>query len=121
MDGVNQDVTSLSGTQESTGSDEMSLPDSVVAAGTYSMTLNAIDVTIERQENEEGDLERLVTGTIQYTMSITKTRNGETVTREGEGTLELDGSGEALMRILGLRELYRIDLQDGEVEETQEQ
>ena len=89
----------------------------VDVSGTFSIELTTVDVTITQSESEE-DLENQITGTLQYNIVMTRTIDGETAERNIEGVVELEGDGRALLRFNGLRQLYRISLSDGEVEET---
>ena len=76
-------------------------------------------MTITSSDSTSGeDLENEITGSLQYTMLLTRTVDGETSERTVEGTIELEGNGRALLRFNGLRQLYRINLTDGEVEDN---
>ena len=121
LSGLQSSVATLEGSQEANGDYSYQRPDSlgnlVTVSGTYTIQLNTVDVTIA-QANEEEDLENEISGSLSYTIMMTRTVDGETATRDIEGTVELEGNGRALLRFNGLRQLYRISLSDGEVEET---
>ena len=119
LTGVNEQEGTLEGEMSSEGSYTINKGDSLGGEGTYAITLKAVDVIIANDEvGDDGeDIERLVTGTLEYTISVNRIVDGETVIREGEGTIELEGSGKALLRFLGLRKIYKIDLANGEVDD----
>ena len=122
LTGLQTDVASLTGSQANNGSYEQSRPDSAgveqTKSGTYNLEFNAVDVTITKSSSETSDLETEITGTIQYTLSMEKTVNGETEPVEVEGTIDLEGNGRALLRFLGLRKVYRVTLHDGRITDT---
>lgn len=119
LTGLQSDVAALSGSQVNDGSYSLTKPDStgqdISKTGEYHIEFKTVDVTISRAATERADLETEISGTIQYTMSMTTTRNGETRTKEAEGTVVLEGNGRALLRFLGLNKVYRLSLHDGEV------
>ena len=125
LSGLNTDIASLSGNQVNDGSYALTKADSTGAevskTGEFHIEFNTVDVTISRTQAEMSDLETEITGTIQYTMSMTTTRNGETLSKEAEGTVELEGNGRALLRFLGLNKVYRVSLRDGEVTDTEDE
>ena len=122
LSGMLTNTSTLNGTQLNEGDYAYTRLDStgneVDVSGTYSIELNTVDVTITQNETEE-DLENQITGTLQYTITMNRTINGETEDKLIEGTVELEGNGKALLRFNGLRQLYRISLSDGEVEEEE--
>ena len=121
LSGLLTDTATLAGTQTSTGdysfvrTDSSGNPQTVT--GTYSLELATVDVTVTQTETEE-DLENQLSGSLQYTINMTRTVNGETEEKVIEGTIELEANGRALLRFNGLRQLYRVTLSDGEVEVT---
>lgn len=121
LSGLLADVATLDGTQSSTGDYSFVRQDSagndVNVTGTYSIELTTVDVTVTQTATEE-DLENQLSGSLQYTIDMTRTVNGETEEKNIEGTVELESNGRALLRFNGLRQLYRISLSDGEVEVT---
>ena len=121
LSGLLTNIATLNGTQTSSGDYSFVRPDTsgneIQVSGTYSMELNTVDVTITQTETED-DLENQISGQLQYTINMTRTVDGETSEKAIEGTVELEGNGRALLRFNGLRQLYRIQLSDGEVEVT---
>ena len=121
LSGILTDVATLSGEQNSIGDYAFTRQDSsgnpVDVSGTYNISLNTVDVTVINTDGDE-DLENEITGQLAYTIMMTRTVNGETREETVEGTIELEGNGRALLRFNGLRQLYRINLSDAEVEEA---
>ena len=122
LTGLQTDVASLSGSQVNDGTFDHTRPDSDgvehTRSGTYHIVFTTVDVSISKSAGETSDLETEITGTIQYVMNMEKTINGVTERREVEGTVELEGNGRALLRFLGLRKIYRVTLDDGDVTDT---
>ncbi len=122
LSGLQSDVATLNGSQANSGAYEYTRTDSAgvdsTSSGNYRLEFNTVDVTISQAPGETSDLETLITGTIQYTMSMEKVVNGETEIRDVEGTIELEGNGRALLRFLGLRKIYRVTLADGDITDT---
>lgn len=104
----------LSGIQTHNGSMVIRGREGVQASRTFNMTFNLVDITIQKPDANEDRLEYLVTGIIEYDVEMVMFRNGEEVTREFSGTIELDGNGAALMRVLGLQRVIRLQLATGE-------
>lgn len=117
LSGVDADVMTLEGSQARSGSSTIETRRLGTLERTFSMSMNLIDVTIASPTSDEQSLENVVSGTIEFAVAVTITKDGETTTREYEGTIELTSDGYALMRVLGLRHLFRIDLYDGDVVE----
>jgi len=112
--GAANEFMSLSGIQTNNGSMIVRGREGVQASRTFNMTFNLLDITIQKPDATEDRLEYLVTGLIEYEVTMVMFRNGEEVTREFSGTLELDGDGSALMRVLGLNRVIRLHLGTGE-------
>ena len=87
----------------------------VTANGTstrdFSVTMSSDNIEI--RTSDEG-LTRSVTGTITYSAVVEIETPTRTETKTVEGTIELDGSGRALLRVFGLGKVYHISLHDGE-------
>lgn len=87
----------------------------VTARGTstkdFSLTMSSDNIQIR---NSDDGLTRSVTGTIEYSAVVEIETPVRTETKTVEGTIELDGSGRALLRVFGLGKVYRISLHDGE-------
>ena len=124
LSGILSDVASLTGSQTNDGSYEHTRLDStgaeITKAGSFHIEFSTVDVTIAHNSTTETDVETQVTGTIQYTMTMEVTRNGETELKETEGTIELAGDGHALLRFLGLRKVYRVSLRDGMIKDSRD-
>lgn len=123
LQGLQSDVATLEGTQTNSGSFEYTRPDSTgesmeVRSGNYHLEFSTVDVAISQTAGEETDLETQISGTIQYKMTMEKNMNGETETQEMEGTIELEGNGRALLRFLGLKKIYRVTLDNGDIRDT---
>lgn len=99
----------LEGTQRKTGTFAWTAGPNTMER-TYDVTFTASDVRIARGN---GELETRLTGTLTYSGTLTRTRNGETWTTAFEGTVELDGSGRATLGFLGLPDRYVVDLRSG--------
>lgn len=77
----------------------------------FSVTMSSDNIQIR---NTADGLTRSVTGTIAYSAVVEIETPTRTETKTVEGTIELDGSGRALLRVFGLGKVYRISLHDGE-------
>lgn len=110
-------VYTFSGTQTNEG--EMTMQNRVngMMSREFRMRYRFVDVTIENRLNESDELETLISGTMTYEIDITQVVNGETKVRQESGTIDLTGDGNAVLRIMGLRKSFNIDLSTGEVEE----
>jgi len=109
---------SLSGLQSHNGSMNFENREGMQASRTFAMNFNLVDISIQKPDPEEDRLEYLVTGLIEYDVVITKVRNGEERVQEFSGTIELNGNGFALMRVLGLQRVFRLQLATGELVEN---
>lgn len=113
--GPANEAMQLSGVQENKGRMALKNRDGgVQASRSYQMLFNLTDISIQKPDASEDRLPFLVTGEIEYEIRIRTMRNGEQETREFAGTIELDGSGQALMRVLGIDRAFRLYLQTGE-------
>lgn len=116
LEGVNTSVMTLEGSQERTGSALIVTRRNGTLERTFSMAMNLVDVSIAVETTEDDTL-YVVSGVLEYAVTVTINKDGDTTTREYSGTIELTEDGYALMRVMGLRHLYRIDLYDGDVVE----
>jgi len=110
-------VMSLSGTQTHVGTQEVEHGDAT-RSREFSLRLNIVDVSIQKP-TDDGDepLEGRITGTLEYQAEITLvTANGTERTNTYRGTVDLEGNGQALLRVMGLRAPIAIDLANGDVE-----
>jgi len=107
----------LSGTQTHVGTQQVEQGDAT-RLREFSLRLDIVDVTIQKPA-DDGDepLEGRITGTLEYQAEVTlTTANGTERTNTYRGTVELEGNGRALLRIMGLRAPFAIDLANGDVE-----
>lgn len=99
------------GTYTGTGKDDQN------RARHFKVHMVTNEVKILKPVANTDSLESLVSGQIKYSVEITKTINGKEETKTQEGTIELTGNGDALLRFMGLNRTFRVDLSVGEVEE----
>lgn len=102
----------LSGRQQRSGLRTRTGPDGT-ASRAFSVDLRGEGIQL--RDGEDG-LGHTAVGQLSYTATLEVTRNGETETRTVEGTIDLDENGRALMRIIGIRGVYRVSLGDGETD-----
>lgn len=102
----------LAGRQSRTGSHLRARADQQLSR-TYSVELGS--ERIEIRESEDG-LTHAASGEVAYVLTMEVLRNGTTTTRTVEGTVTLEGNGRALLRVFGLRNVYRVSLADGETD-----
>ncbi|AXJ02085.1 hypothetical protein CYPRO_2847 [Cyclonatronum proteinivorum] len=113
--GPGSDAMQLGGIQQNKGSLRITNREGESVAGRqYNMLFSLNDIQIQKPDASEDRLPFLVTGEIDYEITIRTLRDGEVSTREFGGTLELDGNGQALMRVTGLSQVFRLYLQTGE-------
>ena len=79
----------------------------------FSVTLSSRKILI--RESDDG-LTHAVSGEVAYVATLEVVRGGEAKTRTVEGTVELDGNGRGLLRVLGLRNVYRVSLSSGDAD-----
>ncbi|TVQ16445.1 MAG: hypothetical protein EA364_00255 [Balneolaceae bacterium] len=118
LEGFNTDVMTLAGRQNNNGTMSAVLREGGTAEREFDLRFEVVDVTITKPNEENGLLEHYVTGNINYWITITQTRNGESRVVENRGTVELNGDGSALLRLMGLKRVVKIDLSTGRVDET---
>ncbi len=111
---ITSGTATFEGVQEDAGTFKMTTATGETAERLYEARLQTQNVTIQTRSGGP-DLEATITGQIAYQIKIKKTRGGETEEKEVEGTIELEGNGKALLRIMGVRQLYRIDLRNGDI------
>lgn len=105
---------SLNGVQTNSGSMIVRGREDILASRTFNTTFNLLNITIQKPDATEDRLEYLITGEIEYEVIMVMFRNGEEITREFSGTIQLEGDGSALVRILGLNRVIRLNLGSGE-------
>ncbi len=111
-------VVSIDGTHHAEGNASGITKDSLEASRNYVVDIEFINVTIDKDSvAANGNLEQGVLGTLNYSMTLTKTlgdRNDEKVV---EGTIEFEGDGTALLRFKKVAKVVRFSLKDGGAEE----
>jgi hypothetical protein len=119
LDGLEDgsELMTLSGTQTHVGTHQVER-NGATRMREFTLRLNIADVTIQKPTDDSDEaLEGRVTGTLEYQAEITLTTvNGAARTNTYRGTVELEGNGRALLRIMGLRAPIAIDLANGDVE-----
>lgn len=84
-----------------------------IASRAFSVELSSSEILI--RESDEG-LGYSATGEVAYVLTMEVVRGDRIETRTVEGTAQLDGNGRALLRVLGLRTVYRVSLISGETD-----
>lgn len=106
----------LNGTQSNSGNMTAITPRGEVSR-VFSLDLAFVDVTLDKSFEADSTLENKVTGTITFEMNMTHTLpNGEVREKTNTGSIDLAGNGRAILRIMGIRTLYTINLATGDVE-----
>jgi len=106
----------LNGTQENSGTMSGSTPNGDFSRE-FTLTLGFADVTLDKSFEADSTLENKVTGTITFNMTMKHTLpNGEIREKTNQGSIDLAGNGKALLRIMGIRTLFAINLATGDVE-----
>jgi hypothetical protein len=106
----------LNGTQKNSGSMAGATPNGDFSRE-FTLTLNFADVTLDKSFEADSTLETNVTGTITFNMTMKHTLpNGEIREKTNQGSIDLAGNGKALLRIMGIRTLFAINLATGNVE-----
>ncbi len=83
----------------------------------YTLTMSFENISLDKSFLADSTLENKLSGTIDFEMNVVHTLpNGEIKERVNSGTIDLAGDGKALLRIMGIRQIFAIDLKDGEVE-----
>ena len=101
----------LAGSQTRSGTRVRTAPRGTVSRDyTVELTGRGIEIT----PNDEGPGYAAV-GELDYVLTMEVIRDDRVVTRTVEGTIELETDGRALLRIIGLRGVYRVSLGDGSV------
>lgn len=107
----------LNGSQTNEGEMTVNLREGGSASREYSMSLSFADVNIDKSFQADSTLEDKVSGTITFEHTMKHTLpNGEVREKTNTGSIELTGDGRALLRIMGVRSLFAINLSTGAVE-----
>lgn len=106
----------LNGSQENSGTMNGTTPNGDFSRE-FTLTLGFADVTLDKSFEADSTLENKVTGTITFEMTMKHTLpNGEIREKTNQGSIDLAGNGKALLRIMGIRTLFAINLATGDVE-----
>lgn len=106
----------LNGTQSNSGTMTGRTPDGEISRQ-FSLKLRFANVALDKSFKTDSTLENKVTGTITFEMTMKHTLpNGEIREKTNKGSIDLAGNGKALMRIMGIRTLFAINLATGAVE-----
>ncbi len=106
----------LTGTQTHTGSMSINAPDTSFSRS-YRLHMDFTDVTLDKGYRNAETLEGMVSGTIQYEIEMVRTGgDGAAETKTLSGSIDLTGDGRALLRIMGVRQVVRIDLARGTIQ-----
>jgi len=108
-------ILSLSGIHTGTGTAEGVTRDSVQASRSYDVNISFENVAVNKDTVEaHGSLEFAVSGTLTYSIVMSKTVNGVPEETIMEGTIDLSEDGTALMRFNKLPQVIRFSLGDGD-------
>ncbi len=107
-------ILSMDGTHTGIGDAEGTLNDST-SARAYEINITYENVEINKDTVQAyGNLENGVSGTMTYSIFMSKTVNGVPEETLVEGTVELEEDGTALMRFNKINRIIRFSLKDGE-------
>lgn len=107
----------LNGSQQNKGDMTVKLADDKTASRQYEMKLTFADVNIAKSFRADSTLENKVSGTITFEHTMKHTLpTGEVREKTNSGSIELTGNGRALLRIMGIRAIYGINLSTGDVD-----
>ena len=108
----------INGTHESTGNTSGTFRNGTEASRNFDVTFKLTNVSIAKDSVLAfGNLEQGVTGTITYSMNITRTLGDESDLKEISGEIELVGDGTALLKFKKIAKVVRFSLKDGSTEE----
>jgi len=112
---ADSDVITLEGSQSKQGSMVVKTKNGDLTKE-YSMTMSFDGIELDKSFREDSTLENKLSGTIQFEMNMVHTLpNGEIKEKSNSGSIDLAGDGKALLRIMGVRQIFTIRLKDGEV------
>jgi hypothetical protein len=112
---ADSDVMRLEGEQVSSGRLEGTKSGELLRSRSYTLSIRLTDVTIENAFDRTSDVARRVTGSMEYDLAWEVLVGDEQRRREASGTIDLAGDGKALLRLMGLRRAFVIDLDSGAV------
>lgn len=108
-------ILSLDGVHTGNGSAQGVTRDSVEASRNYDINITFENVTINKDTVKAyGSIENSVTGTLIYSINMSKNIGGEVDEKIIEGTVDLSEDGTALMRFNKFPQVIRFSLGNGE-------
>lgn len=112
---ADSEVITLQGSQSNQGSMVVKTKNGDLTKE-YSMTMSFDGIELDKSFREDSTLENKLSGSIQFEMNMVHTLpNGEIKEKSNSGSIDLAGDGKALLRIMGVRQVFTIRLKDGEV------
>lgn len=119
IDGVSDasPVLSIDGVHNGNGSMEIRRAGNLVER-TYDLEINFLNIEIQKSSSGEINVSRGVTGTLSWEMIIERTSGNRSDSKTLRGTIELNGDGTALLRFRDYLEIFQINLDDGDVNDT---
>ena len=102
----------LAGRQQRTGTRTHTTRRGTVSRA-FSVTLSGDDIAIQLDADGRG---YAAVGELAYSGTVEVTRNDEVERRAIEGTIDLEAGGRAVLRIVGVRGVFRVALGDGATE-----
>lgn len=112
LEGFNDNIMSLNGKQEHSGSMMMRGREGRTMMRMYNMEFDLVDISIERPTDENDLIEASVSGLIEYTVTVRRSDGENYGSHTYTGTIEID-HGMALLRVMGLERTFNIDLVTG--------
>lgn len=110
------ETITLNGTQSNQGSMVVKTKNGDLSKE-YTLTMSFVDIILDKSFREDSTLENKLTGTIDFEMNVIHSLpNGEIKEKSNSGTIDLAGDGKAILRIMGIRQIFSINLDDGEVD-----
>lgn len=106
---------SIDGSHNGTGEMEGTRRDSSTVSGSFEVSITFENVEVNKDTVlAYGNLENGVSGTLTYSINMTKTVDGVPEEKIVEGTIDLEEDGTALMRFNKFPKVFRLSLLDGE-------
>lgn len=111
-------ILSIDGTHHGEGNFSGITSDSLEASRNFMVDIEFSNVEIIKDTIEvNGNLEQGVTGTLTYSIVLSKTLDGVTDQEIIEGTIDMDGDGTALLRFKKVAKTIRFSLKNGTTED----
>lgn len=108
-------VLTMSGTHSGSGQAEGLTRDTLTASRSYNVEITFENVAINKDTVQAyGNLENGISGTLSYSVTLSKTIDGVPEQTVLEGTIDLEEDGTALMRFKELPQVIRFSLKSGD-------